>query len=42
MKSSMMVVEWKVGKPYGFDIGIEVVVVCIGGAPIPMENAKEN
>ena len=37
MKSSMIVVEWKVGSPYGFDMGMAVVVVCMAGPPI--ENA---
>ena len=34
MKSSMIVVEWKVGSPYGFDMGMAVVVVCMAGPPI--------
>ena len=40
MKSSMIVVEWKVGSPYGFDMGMAVVVVCMAGPPI--ENAAKN
>ena len=39
MKSSMIVVEWKVGSPYGFDMGMAVVVVCMAGPPI--ENAAK-
>jgi hypothetical protein len=35
----MIVVEWKVGRPYRFDMGMVVVVVCMGGPPI--ENAEK-